>query len=120
MAIPNAKKYRLKNPTGAGFATVVAVLPKDADIDAYIKDATGRFDWKAWTEPKRRPPDPKSVSVNRSRRRRPKTAVGRRFRSPLAGGGRNHHLIRSMLGGRSVRLIGSWFPPRQAEAGVPR
>jgi hypothetical protein len=50
MAIPNAKKYRLKNPGGAGFATVVAVLPKDADVDAYIKDATGRFDWKAWTE----------------------------------------------------------------------
>jgi hypothetical protein len=50
MAIPNAKKYRLKNPSGPGFATVVAVLPRDADVDAYIKDATGRFDWKAWTD----------------------------------------------------------------------
>ena len=50
MAIPNAKKYRLKNPSGPGFATVVAVLPRDADVDAYIKDATGRFDWKTWTD----------------------------------------------------------------------
>jgi hypothetical protein len=50
MAIPNAKKYRLKNPSGAGFATIMAVLPRDADVDAYIKDATGRFDWKAWND----------------------------------------------------------------------
>ena len=50
MAIPNAKKYRLRNPGGPGFATVVAVLPKNADVNAYIADATKRFDWKAWTE----------------------------------------------------------------------
>ena len=50
MVIPNAKKYRLKNPNGPGFATVVAVLPKGADVNSYLKDATGRFDWKAWTE----------------------------------------------------------------------
>ena len=50
MGIPNTKKYRLKNPDGPGFATVMAVLPKNADVAGYLKDATKRFDWKAWEE----------------------------------------------------------------------
>jgi hypothetical protein len=50
MAIPNAKKYRIKNPDAPEWATVVAVLPKGADIDAYLQDAAKRFDWKAWEE----------------------------------------------------------------------
>ena len=50
MAISNAKKYRLKNPNGPGYATVVAVLPKNADVNAYIKGAAARYDWQAWEE----------------------------------------------------------------------
>jgi len=52
MAIPNAKRYRIKNPNGPDFATVVAVLPKNTDINAYLKDAASRFDWKAWSDMK--------------------------------------------------------------------
>jgi len=50
MGIPNTKKYRLKNPDGPGYATVMAVLPKNADVAGYLKDATKRYDWKAWEE----------------------------------------------------------------------
>ena len=50
MGIPNTKKYRLKNPDGPGYATVMAVLPKNADVAGYLKDATKRFDWKTWEE----------------------------------------------------------------------
>lgn len=50
MAIPNTKKYRIRNPNGPGMATVIAVLPKNADIDAYRKEAAARFDWNAWAE----------------------------------------------------------------------
>ena len=52
MAIPNAKRYRIKNPNGADYATVVAVLPKNADVKAYLKDAANRFDWKSLEETK--------------------------------------------------------------------
>lgn len=52
MAIPNAKRYRIKNPNGTDYATVVAVLPKNADVQAYLKDAANRFDWKALEETK--------------------------------------------------------------------
>ncbi len=50
MAIPNTKKYHIKNPSGPGYATIVAVLPKEADVNGYLKDAAARFDWKAWEE----------------------------------------------------------------------
>ena len=49
MAIPNVKRYRITGPEG-DTATIMAVLPKDADVDAYLKDATARFDWKAHKE----------------------------------------------------------------------
>ncbi len=52
MAIPNVKRYRITSPDGSDSATLVAVLPKDADVDAYLKDATARFDWKAHKEAK--------------------------------------------------------------------
>ncbi len=52
MAIPNTKRYRIKNPGGPGYATVIAVLPKNADVNSYLKDAAARFDWKAWEEMK--------------------------------------------------------------------
>jgi hypothetical protein len=52
MAIPNVKRYRISKPDGSDTATIMAVLPKGADVDAYLKDAGERFDWKAWTEMK--------------------------------------------------------------------
>jgi hypothetical protein len=52
MAIPNVKRYRITNADGSDTATVMAVLPKGADVDAYLKDASQRFDWKAWAEMK--------------------------------------------------------------------
>jgi hypothetical protein len=55
MGIANTKKYRLKNPDGPGYATVMAVLPKNADVNSYLKDATKRFDWKSWEEARAAP-----------------------------------------------------------------
>jgi ABC-type phosphate/phosphonate transport system substrate-binding protein len=52
MAIPNAKKYRIRRPNSSEEATIVAVLPKNADVQAYIADAAKRFDWKAFDEQK--------------------------------------------------------------------
>jgi hypothetical protein len=51
MAIPNVKRYRITGPDG-DFATIMAVLPRDADVDAYLKDASSRFDWKGHKEAK--------------------------------------------------------------------
>jgi len=53
MAIPNARKFRISGPDGQ-FATIVAVLPKGADVDGYLKVASSRFDWKAYTESQQR------------------------------------------------------------------
>jgi hypothetical protein len=50
MAIPNARRFRITHPDGVQQATIVAVLPKGTDIDAYLKGATTRFDWKAHSE----------------------------------------------------------------------
>ena len=46
MGIPNVKRFRLTNSATGQQATVMAVLPKGADQDAYIADASKRFDWK--------------------------------------------------------------------------
>jgi hypothetical protein len=46
MAIPNVKRFRISSPDGTMNATVMAVLPRGADVDAYLKDASARFDWK--------------------------------------------------------------------------
>lgn len=51
MGIPNVKRYRISNAEGET-ATIMAVLPKDADVDAYLKDASARFDWKGAREAK--------------------------------------------------------------------
>jgi hypothetical protein len=48
MAIPNVKRYRISSPDGTQTASVMAVLPKDADLNAYLSDAAKRFDWKAY------------------------------------------------------------------------
>jgi hypothetical protein len=52
MAIPNVKRYRLTNPSDGDVATIMAVLPKDADVQAYLTEASSRFDWKSWREAK--------------------------------------------------------------------
>jgi hypothetical protein len=49
MAIPNVRRFRIVGPEGQE-ATLMAVLPKGTDVDAYLADATKRFDWKAWEE----------------------------------------------------------------------
>jgi proline dehydrogenase len=45
MSIPNVKRYRITSPEGES-ATLMAVLPKGADVDAYLKEASARYDWK--------------------------------------------------------------------------
>lgn len=50
MAIPNVKRYRITSPDGAMTASLMAVLPKNADVNAYLDDAAKRFDWKAYSE----------------------------------------------------------------------
>jgi hypothetical protein len=49
MAIPNARRFKITGPEGQT-ATLVAVLPKDVDVDSYLIDAAKRFDWKAWSD----------------------------------------------------------------------
>ncbi len=50
MSIPNVRRFRISSPDGAQTATVMAVLPKGADIDAYVSDAAKRYDWKGHLE----------------------------------------------------------------------
>jgi hypothetical protein len=53
MAIPNARRLRISGPEGQ-LATIVAVLPKGTDVDAYTREASARFDWKAWSDAQQR------------------------------------------------------------------
>ncbi len=50
MAIPNVKRYRITSPDGSQTASLMAVLPKEFDVTAYLSDAAKRFDWKALAE----------------------------------------------------------------------
>jgi len=50
MAIPNVKRYRISSPDGSMSATLMAVLPKDIDVNKYLSEASQRFDWKAYQE----------------------------------------------------------------------
>jgi hypothetical protein len=50
MSIPNVKRYRITSPDGSMTASLVAVLPKNADVTAYLSDAAQRYDWKAFQE----------------------------------------------------------------------
>ena len=52
MAIPNTRKYSIYHPRTGERATIVAVLPKGADVKAYLDDATKRFDWRGWADQK--------------------------------------------------------------------
>ena len=50
MAIPNVRRLRISNPESGQQATIMAVLPKGTDVNAYLQEATARFDWKGYTE----------------------------------------------------------------------
>ena len=50
MSIPNVKKYRISSPDGSQSTTLMAVLPKNVDVAAYVSDAAQRFDWKGYAE----------------------------------------------------------------------
>jgi hypothetical protein len=54
MGIPNVKRYRITSPDGTQTASLMAVLPKDVNVDAYLKEASQRFDWKAFAEAQQR------------------------------------------------------------------
>jgi hypothetical protein len=48
--IPNVKRYRISSPDGSLNATLMAVLPKNVDVNKYLSEAAQRFDWKAYQE----------------------------------------------------------------------
>ena len=50
MSISNVKRYRITSPDGTMTASLMAVLPKDIDVNKYLSEATQRFDWKAYSE----------------------------------------------------------------------
>jgi hypothetical protein len=50
MGIPNVKRFRITSPDGTRSATLMSVVPKGTDLDAYLADASKRFDWKAYDE----------------------------------------------------------------------
>ena len=52
MAIPNVKRFRPYCPTCNDSFTLMAVLPKDTDVDKYLADAVARHDHKAFQEAK--------------------------------------------------------------------
>ncbi len=52
MSIPNVKRFRISSPDGADSATLMAVIPKGTDLNAYLSDAASRYDWKGHKEAK--------------------------------------------------------------------
>ena len=52
MSIPNVRRFRISSPDGVQTATVMAVLPREADVDKYLADAVARHDHKAFQEGK--------------------------------------------------------------------
>ncbi len=52
MGIPNVKRFRPYCPECQESFTLMAVLPKDASVDAYLADAVARHDHKAFQESK--------------------------------------------------------------------
>ncbi|MEO7142334.1 MAG: hypothetical protein ABI165_02400 [Bryobacteraceae bacterium] len=52
MGIPNVKRFRPFCPTCNDSFTVMAVLPKSVDLNAYLTDAVTRHDHKAFQEAK--------------------------------------------------------------------
>jgi len=52
MAIPNVKRFRPFCPTCSDTFTLMAVLPKDADVEKYLAEAVNRHDHKAFQDSK--------------------------------------------------------------------
>jgi hypothetical protein len=52
MSIPNVKRFRISSPDGSDSATLMTVIPKGTDLNAYLLDASARYDWKAHKEAK--------------------------------------------------------------------
>ena len=52
MGIPNVKRFRPFCPVCNDNFTLMAVLPKEASVDAYLTDAVSRHDHKAFQESK--------------------------------------------------------------------
>jgi len=52
MGIPNVKRFRPFCSECKETFTLISVLPKDSDIDAYLADAVKRHDHKAFQEAK--------------------------------------------------------------------
>jgi hypothetical protein len=52
MAIPNVKRFRPFCPTCNDNFTLMAVLPTNANVDAYLTDAVARHDHKAFNDAK--------------------------------------------------------------------
>ena len=50
MAIPNVKRFRPFCPVCKESFTLMAVLPKGANVDTYLSDAVTRHDHKAFQE----------------------------------------------------------------------
>jgi hypothetical protein len=52
MAIPTVKRFRPFCPTCNDSFTLMAVLPQNANVDAYLADAVTRHDHKAFQDSK--------------------------------------------------------------------
>ena len=52
MAIPNVKRFRPYCPTCNESYTLMAVLPNQANVDAFLTDAVTRHDHKAFMDAK--------------------------------------------------------------------
>ena len=52
MGIPNVRRFRPFCPVCNESFTIMAVIPKDADVDAYLAEAVARHDHKAYQESK--------------------------------------------------------------------
>ena len=52
MGIPNVRRFRPFCPVCNETFTLMAVLPKDTDVNAYLADAVARHDHKAYQESK--------------------------------------------------------------------
>jgi hypothetical protein len=52
MAIPNVRRFRPFCPVCNENFTLMAVIPKEADLDGYLSDAIARHDHKAYQEAK--------------------------------------------------------------------
>jgi hypothetical protein len=52
MAIPNVTRFRPFCPVCKEEFTLMAVLPKNANVEAYLSDAVARHDHKAFQEAK--------------------------------------------------------------------